>query len=195
MESTMNAAIMILQYEHGVIRQVTDVLDAILQRSDLGGNHEHLMQIQAFLWNYVDHFHHQKEERFIFSEAQGISDTLAKDTKSLKGDHEKARDILKRMDENLTAEIFNERQDVFQEAASEFVKHITDHIQYEENVFFPGFEKQLAPEKRGPITQQFKDFLEKEFGGDAFYTENERFSFKIQNEILGPGYYDKNRDK
>lgn len=190
----MNAAIMILQYEHGVIRQVTDVLDAVLQKSDIGGNHEHLVKIQEFLWNYVDGFHHQKEERFVFTEAERISDQLAQDTASLKADHKKARDILKRMDEKLPIEVFDERQEAFREAGIGFVQHITDHIQYEEDVFFPVFEKHVLAEKMGAITQQFKDFLAREFGGDAFYTQSERFSFRIQNEILGPGYYEKNRD-
>ena len=187
--SKMNAAITILQYEHGIIRQVVDVLGVLLQRENIAGNYEHLVQIQEFQWNFTDHFHHQKEERFIFPEAEKMSEQFANDAEILKKDHEKARDILRSMDSSLSSTMKNNSQESFRDAGMRFVKHITDHIQYEEDTFFPFFEKHVAPEKSSLIKKHFKEFLEMSFGGKVFYAQNENFSFGIQNEVMGAGYF------
>jgi hemerythrin-like domain-containing protein len=58
----MRISVTLLSYEHGVIRQVLDVLAEIVRTSSIDKHFDHVVEIVDFLDSYMDKFHHKKEE-------------------------------------------------------------------------------------------------------------------------------------
>jgi len=183
----MLVSITLLQYEHGIIRQVIDCLKVILENGLPVKHNDSTMDILEFLNDYMDRFHHQKEERFVFPSAFTNSGELETITNNLLNDHEKARALLSRMNASVDKGSIIEMEE-FIEAGLDLVKHVTDHITQEEDVAFPLFEEVISIEDDGTIAEKFQDFVLMEFN-EEYPRVSEEKAFRIENQVLGPGYY------
>ncbi len=183
----MRVTVALLSFEHGVIRQVIDVLGEVIKRQATGKHRDQVVQIVEFLDKYMDRFHHKKEERFIFPFASEADGTLETEVKRLLSDHRKARRIIGSLQLEVERTAFNEP--VFDKQALLLVKHVQTHVQHEENSVFPRIEELLSLEQDEAIYRKFEEFTLKKFGPD-FHRQNEDFSFKVQEDLLGPGYYE-----
>jgi hemerythrin-like domain-containing protein len=183
----MRGSITLLQYEHGIIRQVTDVLGEMVKQGTLGKHQRQVSKVASFMDSYVVKMHHQVEERFLFKTAMTLSSDLAKGAKALMEDHAKVNDLISRL-KQLSA-----RKESYQDAslafvAKELVESMTLHIRHEEDVYYPKLEEALSMEKDGDLLTAIDKFTKSKFDPD-FMQANEELAIKLQDEVLGAGYY------
>ncbi len=184
----MRVSITLLQYEHSVIRQVISCLKEIID-GELPPKHlKSAIEIRVFLTEYMDRFHHGKEEKFIFPIASGRSSNLKSVADDLLHDHERARELLGTMAENVHDDSIIDTS-AFIAASDELVDLITEHIREEEDNAFPQFENLISVEEDQEITSDYRDFTIMEFDED-FPMRSEEFAFRTQSRVLGPGFYD-----
>jgi hemerythrin-like domain-containing protein len=93
----MRGTITLLQYEHGIIRQVTDVLSVMVKQGTLAKHQRQVTRIASFMDSYVTKMHHQVEERFLFKTAMAMSAVLAKGARALMDDHAKVNGLISRL--------------------------------------------------------------------------------------------------
>lgn len=184
----MRVSITLLQYEHGVIRQVIDCLKEIVERDLIDKHGRAAVEIHSFLVEYMDGFHHRKEEGFMFPLVSSKSGNIVELVEGLKKDHEMARNILSEVEGGLVNGEIIDREG-FLSSGARLVEHITQHIQVEEDRAFPKFEEALTLDEDGDMSKQYEEFTLKEFD-ENFMIRSEDFAFRIENEILGPGYYE-----
>lgn len=179
----MSISINLLSYEHGILRQVIDVLKEVVEKQTVDKYRDSIIEIVQFLDVYLDQFHHTKEEQFLFPSVIEASALLSVEIPKLIRDHQHAKDLLNVM----KLEIKRGSAEVFCKASLELVEHMTSHIDKEELLIFPKIEGYLTPEVNKKINKEYSDF-NKHFGPD-FYRTSEDFAKKIQNDILGPGAF------
>src|SRR5512136_1586694 len=186
----MRVSIALLSYEHGLIRQVVDVLGEALQPNQRSDFLVETMEISAFLSDFIDKFHHQKEEKFIFPIASSKVPELGTTIAELVSEHAKARELLDVMNANVGE---TAHWATFSASASSLIGHITSHINREELSVFGKIEDALSSAEDRELRQAMTDFT------NAFrpnyYRTAEEFSKCIQDRILGSGYYSKPKDR
>jgi hemerythrin-like domain-containing protein len=180
----MRISVTILQFDHGIIRQVLDVVGELTRTH---GAHRHmpeLREVMSFLEQFLDRFHHAKEEMFLFPVAAKECPKIAEELEKLKVDHAEARRTIQ------TALRALEVEDV--EAVEAWVKELVDlmtvHISEEENQVFPVIENGLQLETDAHVHAQYERFMLKEFG-KSYYQVAEEFANDIQERLLGPGHF------
>lgn len=179
----MMYALTILSYDHGFLRQVLDVLEVAVKEQAVVRFKPQMIEILAFLEKFMDGFHHGKEEKFLFPVAVRSSPSLIPDIKELISDHEYARELLQAMASELGKK---EGMDRYGELSLSLVNHMTAHIVKEEDIFFPKIEQNLASEEDRKIYRAFNNFTV-----GLFYKFFEQTAGKIQDDILGPGFYER----
>lgn len=176
-----------LQYEHGIIRQVTDVLGEMMKQGTLGKHQRQVVRIASFMDAYVTKMHHQVEERFLFKTAMTLSSDLAKGARALMKDHAKVNDLISRL-KQLSA-----RKEAFEDGtlafvAKDLVETMTQHIRHEEDVYYPKLEDALSMEDDSDLLTAIDKFTKSKFDPD-FMQVSEELAIKLQDEVLGAGYY------
>lgn len=183
----MRASITLLQYEHGIIRQVTDVLGEMVKQGTLAKHQKQLVKVASFMDLYVTKLHHQVEERFLFKTAMTLSAALAKGAKKLMNDHAKVNDLISRLKQLSTRkEAYDDGTLSF--VAKELVDTMTLHIRHEEDVYYPKMEEAMSMELDADLVMGMDEFTKSKFDPD-FLRVNEELAIKLQDEVLGPGYY------
>ncbi|MDD1765155.1 MAG: hemerythrin domain-containing protein [Methanomassiliicoccales archaeon] len=182
----MRISVTLLSYEHGVIRQVLDVLAEIVRTSSIDKHFDHVVEIVDFLDSYMDKFHHKKEERFVFPAAMISSPNLKPEIEELLHEHRRARQLLGIMiDETRQKGIKDLNR--LSRSSKALVEHVTIHIQKEESSVFPKIEDAISIDDDIKVDEKCREFTRDRFGED-FHQVNERFSFRIQDEVLGAGH-------
>lgn len=177
----------LLSYEHGVIRQVLDVLREILKGNSTEKYKDQVVEIVDFLDSYMDRFHHKKEERFVFPTAMKSAPALRPEIDRLIADHRRARRLLRTMlDETRHKGVKDLTR--LSKSSRALVEDVTNHIQKEESSVFPRIEDAISIEDDTEVYEECKEFTRDRFGED-FHQVNEKFSFRVQDEVLGPGHY------
>jgi hemerythrin-like domain-containing protein len=143
-----------------------------------------LREAMAFLEQFLDRFHHTKEEKFLFPVAAKECPKIAETLVRLKEEHAQAREMMKR---TLRAIDVGDEITAVKEALA-LVDHMTIHISEEENQVFPVIENGLQWESDAHIHAQYEKFMVKEFG-KSYYLASEEFANELQDRLLGPGYY------
>lgn len=169
----------VLSYDHGFIQQVVDLLPAAEKLSDAG--RLRMASIVEYLEKFMDAFHHGKEERFLFPAALAAAPSMDAAVRKLIADHEHARELLRKMRAEL-----REGGDTAACGAlgRELAAHMTAHIEYEERTFFPAVGQVLAPEQDRNVMIESDRFTVM-----IFYKFCENFANRLQDEVLGPGFY------
>lgn len=183
----MRGSITLLQYEHGIIRQVTDVLGEMVKQGTLGKHQKQVVRVASFMDSYVTKMHHQVEERFLFKTAMTLSSDLAKGARTLMNDHAKVNDLITRLKQ------LSPRKEAYQDGtlafvAKDLVESMTQHIRHEEDVYYPKLEEALSMEKDSDILTAIDKFTKSKFDPD-FLRASEDLAIKLQDEVLGAGYY------
>ena len=183
----MRGSVTLLQYEHGIIRQVTDVLAEMVKKDSLHKHQKQTAKIADFLDSYVSKYHHLKEERFLFRTAAPMSSELAKGAEELKGDHRKVEALITRLRQ------LAKRKEAYQDGtlvhvSKELVDRMTAHIRHEEDVYYPKVEDALTMEQDADLMAAYEEFSKSKFDA-GFVRQSEDFAVKVQDEVLGPGYY------
>jgi len=93
----MRIALTLLSYEHGILRQVIDVLKEAVEGQNVEKHMARMAEIVRFLDVYMDQFHHGKEERFLFPTVIRTSALLSDEVPKLIRDHQHAKGLLKTM--------------------------------------------------------------------------------------------------
>jgi hemerythrin-like domain-containing protein len=182
----MRSSITLLQYEHGVIRQVMDCLNELVRRELTTDYERQGVEIYHFLVKYLDSYHHRKEERFLFPFACRVSDKLGDKVESLLKDHRKARALLKSLGTTLRQNGI-EDSGLFNINAHDLIEHVNKHMENEEKYVFPQIEESIPIDEDRLLSQKYHEFTLANFG-DTFLGKSEEFALKMQNEIMGPGH-------
>ena len=87
----MMVSITLLQYDHGLVRQVIDVLGAVVKDRSAQKHMEDVKDMALFLDRFIDQMHHAKEERFLFPKAVELKAMKQQDMDELVADHAAVR--------------------------------------------------------------------------------------------------------
>lgn len=180
----MRISVTLLQYEHGILRQVLDVLDEVIRN----GSEERMADIHeliSFLHEFVDRFHHAKEEQLFFPFVVREFPRFQKDVEGIFSEHQHAREQFELAENALKEEDWT----ALGTAARELVRHMTAHVQKEEDGIFPVVDDELSLALDEQINQAYQVFTS-EFGGD-YYQKAEMFANDIQDRLLGPGFFNR----
>ncbi|MCE5296781.1 MAG: hemerythrin domain-containing protein [Euryarchaeota archaeon] len=181
----MRVSITLLQYDHGLIRQVVDVLGEAAKQRMVEKHLEEMKEIVGFMEKFIDGFHHTKEERFVFPAALRSGSLSNADYDDLIADHNEARRLIASMRSALKAKDYAS----FSIDGKKMADHMLAHIREEENDIFPKIEEGLSTEEDMVINRQFETFLEENFSEDL-YPATETFANWVQDNVLGPGYFE-----
>jgi hemerythrin-like domain-containing protein len=187
----MKVSITLLSYDHGILRQVLDVYKDIVEKRSIEKNRQIATEGVDFLLMFMDHFHHGKEERFLFPAAICADPEHTDDLNQLFEDHRTARMLVEGM---LSSVRPGGDDDEFYENAGKLVEHMTAHIRKEEDVVFPGIEAKMADEEDMRIYKHFEDFIMNNFREDI-YPSAEAFGARFQDAVLGKGFFEAKKSK
>jgi len=175
----MGLAVTLLSYEHGILRQVIDVLNATVEQGKTESHRPRMAEVVRFLGVYMDQFHHGKEEQLLFPSVIRAP-LLTEEIPRLIRDHQRARGLLTAMASGINSGDVHK----FGDASKMLVEHMTAHINKEEGKIFPRIEAVLATEEGRRLNKEYRDF-NKHFAPD-YYGKSEEFAKRVQDEILGP---------
>ena len=178
----MQIFITLLSYDHGILRQVLDVLSDIAERDTWEQHRDILPETVDFLQRFMDKYHHGKEERFLFTIAPDDMEGLKGQVDDLIKEHRQAKLFADFIGEAL------ERWDTegLRDGANSLVAHMRRHIQEEEDVVFPEFGKFLDPEIDMATHEAGQKFMEEGFGA-SFQADMEKFANRMQDQVMGKG--------
>ncbi|MCG7844653.1 MAG: hemerythrin domain-containing protein [Methanomassiliicoccales archaeon] len=180
----MRISITILQYDHGIIRQVLDIVGEVLRTHRASKHMSDLREAVVFLEQFMDRFHHAKEENFLFPVAVKECPKIADTFERLIDEHATARHMMKRI---IKAIDEGDEETTMREGLA-LVDHVTIHINEEENQVFPVIENDLQLETDALVHAQYEKFMTNEFG-KSYYKVSEEFANDLQDRILGPGHF------
>lgn len=180
----MRISVTILQYDHGIIRQVLDVVGEVLRTHRASKHMLEMREALAFLEQFMDLFHHAKEEMFMFPAAAKECPKIVETLERLKDEHTQARHMVQRAIKAIDA---GDEETAVSESLA-LVDHMTVHITEEENQVFPVIENDLQIETDAHVHAQYEKFMVQGFGKD-YYQRSERFAHELQERLLGPGYF------
>lgn len=174
-----------LQYDHGLIRQVVDVLGEASKQRTVNKHVEEMEEIVGFLDRFMDGFHHMKEERFVFPVAVENGSLKKEDLEELVAEHEEARTMIASLREAFSSRNY----DKLCLEGRRMADHMQAHVRKEEDIVFPRIEDRLSPEQDGYLNSMFEDFMTANFPADL-YPRTESFANWVQDRVLGPGYFE-----
>jgi hemerythrin-like domain-containing protein len=182
----MKVSITLLSYDHGILRQVLDVYKDIVEKRSIDSHRQIATEGGEFLLMFMDHFHHGKEERFLFPAAMCADPGHTEDLQELFEDHRMARLLTQAM---LTFVRPGGDDAAFYENAGKLVEHMTAHIRKEEETVFPGIEAKISDAEDMRVYKHFEEFTMTNFKEDL-YLSSEAFATRFQDEVLGKGFFE-----
>lgn len=181
----MRVVIGTLLYDHGLISQVTGVLHEAV-RNGFRIPPAEAGEAVRFLEEFMDRYHHGKEEMFIFPYALGAVPQLGATIGDLLEEHRRAREIIRDMKAALGAGDSGKFGDLCVAIAG----HMAHHIKDEEDDVFPRIEARLPPPEDRRLHREAEGYLITNFG-QGFYRASEESAKRLQDRVLGPGYFEK----
>jgi hemerythrin-like domain-containing protein len=182
----MKVSITLLSYDHGILRQVLDVYKDIAQKESLEANRQIATEGVEFLLMFMDHFHHGKEERFLFPAAICADPEHTEDLERLFEDHRTARMLAEAM---LASVRPGGDEAEFYGNSKKLVDHMTDHIRREEDTVFPGIETRMDEEEDMRVYKHFENYTMSNFKEDV-YPSAEAFAARFQDAVLGKDFFE-----
>ncbi|MCP4580501.1 MAG: hypothetical protein GY839_02705 [candidate division Zixibacteria bacterium] len=179
-------AIEILINEHRLILKFLDLLDTVrdgLIRGEVPPK-EFFERSVNFAREFADKFHHFKEEYIMFSLLAKKRNGLFKnEVNRLRNQHESSRAYIDNVFNsfNRSDKISNKRIKSIDKNLWNYIIDLRDHIDYEDNIFFPLVERELSDEDLDLIHAEFIK-INGSNGGRAF--EKGREHLKILASLL-----------
>ena len=180
----MNTASKDLINEHKAIQIALNILEKIQER--LKKNDEvdkkDIIDLLDFLKEFADKCHHGKEEIFLFPalEKAGIKKEGGPIGVMLL-EHIKGRNLIKEMQKDMLNDLVNKTG--FITAASEYVRHMRDHIKKENTVLFPVIETSMSASEQKELFENFENHEEKVIG-EGRHEELHALLDKFRNKYL-----------
>ena len=174
-----------LKHEHRIIEQGLRALNGISLRLNVGEPIPSgaLSRAVDFIKTFVDHFHHRKEEEFLFPalERQGIQREDGP-LGMMEQEHEIERELLAELDNAIKAYQSGDEEACqhFAEAATRYTDHLISHVQKEDNVLFRIGEEMLDEEEQKALTDAFEK-AEAEMGAGVL-ERYERMAAELEEE-------------
>ncbi len=154
-----------LKEEHERIALMLKILERVCTKMEAKGKAYlgHLERIMEFFKIFVDQCHHGKEEYLLFP---AIIPMERKLIGLLLREHSQGRSYVRAMDHDLTQmKKFEELTWVEYTAnAQKYIALMTQHIQKENNVLFPIFDRLLGKKKQRELVEGFEDLERKKIG-------------------------------
>jgi hemerythrin-like domain-containing protein len=182
----MKVSITLLSYDHGILRQVLDVYKDIAEKGSVEANRQIATEGIEFLLMFMDHFHHGKEERFLFPAAICADPEHTEDLQQLFEDHRTARMLAEAM---LSSVRPGGNDNDFYMNSKKLVEHMTDHIRKEEDTIFPGIDAKMDEEEDMRVYKHFEHYTMTNFKEDI-YPSAEAFAARFQDVVLGKGFFE-----
>jgi len=187
----MKVSVTLLSYDHGILRQVLDVYKDIVEKGSIEKNRQIATEGVEFLMMFMDHFHHGKEERFLFPAAMCADPEHTENLQKLFEDHRTARMLAEEM---LTSVRPGGDDAKFNESAGKLVLHMTEHIRKEEDTIFPGIDALMDEKEDLRVYKHFEDFTMNNFKEDI-YPAAEAFASRFQDAVLGKGFFESGKNE
>ncbi len=152
----------VLMIEHRLIERALNILEAKIRAPATEPDVIAFAEIIEFFGTYADATHHGKEEDIMFVEADtlDLSEELEKTLAGLRQDHVEFRGYRRAMAE-ATRKVAAGNKEAAKElvaTAREFIPRLRKHIEVEDKVFFPGFDKLQSREDREDMKKRFMEF-------------------------------------
>ncbi len=163
-----------LREEHKGIKLMLRIIEKVCQKLESGEkiDSEHLNQILEFLSIFADRCHHGKEEEKLFPEMERVGIPREDGPIGIMiTEHNAGRGYIKNMREAFHTYKTDEREasSKFVENARNYITLLTQHIEKEDNIFFPMADARLSREKQEELSKQFE---------------------KVENERIGVGKHE-----
>ena len=178
----MRVFLTLLSYDHGILRQVLDVLVDIAERDTWDVHRETLPEVVDFLDQFMDRYHHGKEEQYLFPTAVRGSESLQAFIPDLIGDHRQAKAFTDAFGRSLE----EWDTDGLRDTVTDLAAHMREHIKEEEDLAFPEFENVLDPDLDLQIYEEAQKYMEDNFSL-SFQNEMEKFAKRLQDQVMGVG--------
>jgi hemerythrin-like domain-containing protein len=154
-----------LKEEHEGISLMLRILEKVCakmeakEKVDLG----HLERISQFFKIFVDQCHHGKEEDLLFPAIIPMEQKLIG---LLLGEHSQGRSYVRAMGQELTRmkKLEGLTWVGYAANAQKYIAIMTQHIQKEDNVLFPMFDRLLGKKKQMELVEGFEDLERKKIG-------------------------------
>ena len=182
----MRTSVTLLRYDHGLIHQVTDVMIEVIMHRSADKHLADLKEIIGFHDKFTDKFHHHKEEYFLFPVAVEFEGITYKEMATLIADHKQLRGQIRSLKKDLVS---NDLESFYRDGYA-FVDTIQRHMRHEEDNFFPSIEDKMSLDIDSQLYERFEKFMASDFDPDL-YNITEGFANRIQDEVLGSGYYER----
>jgi branched-chain amino acid transport system ATP-binding protein len=185
----MQATLKIIRNEHRHVYRVVHLLDQMVRDHGRGQapDFEVMSQIVEYLDQFVDRFHHPKEDRYLFArlrqrapESHAILDELEEEHRQCPGSLVGLRRALERF---RAGEPGGEA--AFMEAVRDYLAFQTKHLQKEEGVVIPMARQALTDEDWAEIGAAFADNQDPLFGESARAETREKF-LGLVNSLPAP---------
>lgn len=170
----------LLSYDHGILRQVLDVINDIASEGTLDQYRDVMPEVSDFLLEFMDQYHHGREERFMFPVAEGSPESIRAMIPGLIDEHRIARDYAEAISDN----VGEWETELLAQNIIDLVGHMIDHIKEEEDVLFPGLENALEGDLDLTVFERSQAFIMEEFGEDVT-KKGEDFADRLQRRVWG----------
>jgi hemerythrin-like domain-containing protein len=149
-----------LEDEHRVIEKVLDALEGEVTKVEEDGpvDHDFFLRTIAFVREFADGLHHQKEERLLFPKvtAAGVPEEGGPVGVMLT-EHEHARELVRQMEQFAEAAASGDEtaRIIITSAGRSYVALLRAHIQKEDGVLFPMAEEILPEDVKEELESGF----------------------------------------
>lgn len=179
---TMNLTLTMLSYDHGILRQVLDVLSDLAAENAFDRFRPEMEEVSEFLFNFMDKYHHGREEMIVFPISSEGGSELPETIEELIQEHRRALELA----ESIASALHARDNRSLRENCLELVAHMREHIKEEEDVVFPKLEMLLAGDKDYDAFERSQSYVKDNFG--EFYPRDmEEFANRFQDAVWGKG--------
>ena len=179
----MRTSVTILQYEHGVIGQMLDVLSEVIRTHKVEENSEDVGELMAFLYEYADHFHHDKEERLFLPVVRQQFPELNEGIERILDEHLHIQKLFEEVFESLDKKDWGN----FNRSGMELVRHKIAHYENEEHHVFTSVDENLPLDIDESLNQSYARHLS--VFGEDYNQRADLFANEIQDRLLGPRFF------
>jgi hemerythrin-like domain-containing protein len=170
----------LLSYDHGILRQVLDVINDIAVEGTLERYRDLMPEISDFLLDFMGRYHHGREELFLFPAAEGSSESIRAMIPWMIDEHRTVKGYAEAIADNVAEwETGPLAQNII-----DLVAHMVDHIKEEEDVLFPGLQSSIGPEADLTAFERSQAFIADEFGEDVI-KRGEELAGRLQRRVWG----------
>jgi hemerythrin-like domain-containing protein len=178
----MRIMITLLSYDHGILRQVLDVISDVAREGTFDQYRDLMPEVSQFLFDFMDRYHHGKEEKFVFPAAADSPERIREMIPELIDDHRKARAFA----EAIADDVAEWNIGPLAQNITDLAAHMVEHIKEEEDVVFPGMEGALEGDRDLDMFERSQAFVNEQFGAD-FTQRAEAFAKRLQDRVWGKG--------